>query len=305
MEERMLDDENARKIKLKRVQDGIDAVEDDGTEIEASLELDDSLVETNEETLFDIPELTKDEEDADLLSPEAFAELERRKAEDERVAQHIGNLLIEEGEAFLKRGKFEEAEEKFRAARKQFPKNFAAALGLLRALTEDFTLVRDVAECRLVYDEMEACGTKSEREGIKEAFGARVRETIAQIEEERIELEREVETRREQRREAFEKDFAKKRLRTIVMAAITLALFLTTGILCGKVFEVIGNAYLIATIAVGAVTLVFLVITLVFLVQTFNADRLMCANERNSATANGRRLDYLNDAVSFWKSLRM
>lgn len=301
MEERMLDDEAGRKIKLKKVKDGVDVVEDDGAD--AELEIEDGLVEERTELLFDLPELESDEEDADQMTPEAFAELQRKHDEEARVNRHIGNLLLEEGERYLEGGKYAEAEGKFQAATVHLGRDFAAYFGLLRALTADFTEVREIARCRQVYDTMISVSTKADRDMAREKFGGRIGETLAALEAEQSELASAVAAKRQERASAFRENFRAKRNRAVVSAVITAVLLIAVVCLVPYIYTVRGSAFLIATIAVGCLAAVSAVVFLFLLRSAIYAGRLVFINQKNRSTADGRRLDYVQEAIDFWRGL--
>ena len=75
MEERLIDEEYGRGVKMRKTKDGYVDVTDAA--------LDDSEVEAGEEVIFEFPVLETDEDDEDLvsLSPEEAMELRRKKEE--------------------------------------------------------------------------------------------------------------------------------------------------------------------------------------------------------------------------------
>ena len=122
MEERILDKEEGRGIRIKRTLDGeTDAVE--GTE--------------DDEVAFEFPE-EYDESLAGMSQAQVDEELRRREKAREEALETFHSLLSE-GNALLGEEKFEEAEEKFAQATVYDADSEEAALGLFAAATKNFT----------------------------------------------------------------------------------------------------------------------------------------------------------------------
>ena len=125
MEERMIDDEELRKVKLKKTAEGeTDAVEDDGTE---------------EEYVFDVPEEEYDEALVGLTPSQLERALEeRKKAEEEARAEFA--KLIASGEEALAAGDYVEAETFYAQADRYVFEDERVPVGLWTARTRNFTL---------------------------------------------------------------------------------------------------------------------------------------------------------------------
>ena len=144
MEERIIDDEYARGIRLKKTKDGyVDATDElaekerraaeelEADELDATAEeeneaageteetlvldgLDESLEETaGEEVRFEFPDLEEDDEDLVNLTPEEAIALRKQKEAEEAERKAAYKRLCEEGEELLVSGSFKAAELKF------------------------------------------------------------------------------------------------------------------------------------------------------------------------------------------------
>ena len=163
MEERIIDDEYARGIRLKKTKDGyIDATDElaekerraaeelEADELNATAEeeneaageteetlvldgLDESLEETaGEEVTFEFPDLEEDDEDLVNLTPEEAIALRKQKEAEEAERKATYKRLCEEGEELLVSGSFKAAELKFEKALGYDEEAVEAAVGYWR-----------------------------------------------------------------------------------------------------------------------------------------------------------------------------
>ena len=108
MEERIIDDEYGRGIRLKKTKDGyVDATDE---------QLEDEEVDEVEEMQFAFPMLDGEEDDEDLatLSPEEALKLRQEKMEREKARKAEYERLCAEGFALLETESFRSAELKRR-----------------------------------------------------------------------------------------------------------------------------------------------------------------------------------------------
>lgn len=154
MEERIIDDEYARGIRLKKTKDGYVDVTDElsekaketppETEEDSVLEgeltesLEDPEAEPEEEVSFEFPELEEDDEDLVNLTPEEAIALRKKKEAEEAARRAEYKRLCEEGEELLLSGSFKAAELKFEKALPLDEEAADAAVGYWRARTSDF-----------------------------------------------------------------------------------------------------------------------------------------------------------------------
>ena len=131
MEERIIDDEYGRGVRLKKTKDGFVDVTDELAESDATEEAD--------EVSFEFP-MMEDEDDEDLvgLSPEEAQALKQQKIEaaERRRAEYA--QAVEEGNALLEAGEYEGAESKFEEALHLDELAVDAAVGYWRAKTQNF-----------------------------------------------------------------------------------------------------------------------------------------------------------------------
>ncbi len=286
MDERILDDEDERLIKIKRTQEGTDAV--------------DALLEEGEEdeteVLLDFPE-EGEEYDEDLvgLSPEQLAAEKARREEEARKAQEECDSLVAEGKALLEEGKFEEAETFFDQATLFVPNDTEAVRGLWLARTQNFTSTEPF------YDEdyaLEVAQSTDEVKGfIRENAGEK-------LEGERKELLREAEPLREKvkagqdsRRGAFLANKKYYAWRTLaVLAAAVLAI---VGILVSASFLTSTRSSLpvVFLIVCAVLAVVLVIVWLLFLRKLLVAVRLCRDNEKLSSTQEGEVLAEIEDKL--------
>ena len=179
MEERIIDDEYGRGIRLRKTKDGYVDVTDeiageeeketavpgpdgvaedgatqltaDGTENETEEDvvvgdleesLEDLDVENDgegEEVTFEFPELEEDDEDLVNLTPEEALELRRKKEAEEAQRKADYKRLCGEGDELLLSGSFKAAELKFEKALALEENAWEAVVGYWRAKTSDFS----------------------------------------------------------------------------------------------------------------------------------------------------------------------
>ena len=164
MEERIIDDEYGRGIRLKKTKNGyVDATDElaeekkaktgDETKNELTDEIEDEIeneidgeeteAEAADEVLFEFPE--EDDEELAALSAEDAAALIKKREEERKQREEKAEKLCAEGEALLEKAKAETAgtdgngwkaaAEKFDAALVEIPCYTRAALGFWRAKT--------------------------------------------------------------------------------------------------------------------------------------------------------------------------
>ena len=147
MEERIIDDEYGRGIRLKKTKDGyVDATDPLADEVEEE-ELE------GEEVLFEFPEIYEDDEELAALMPEdAKALLEKREAE-RRALEDSYQAFLKSGQEKLDQGDFEGAEKEFEGGMKIVKDHSDAGVGFWRAKTENFTYPDRMIECYAEYEE--------------------------------------------------------------------------------------------------------------------------------------------------------
>ncbi len=282
MEERILDEEEGRTIRVRRTADG------------AIADVTDALAEEREQTeetevVLDVPDGT-DEYDEDLvgLTPEQLKkELERRERAA-REAEEKRDELISEGEALMQENDFAGAETFFAQALVYDGGSELARRGLWRARTAEFT----DAECFL--DDETATEASQEEESVRayllERAGEELREARARREAEAAPLRATVTEKRDARRGAFRENRKYYLIRFCVAFAIALAAVIGAGVSAGFLTRTQDASPVVALCVSAGIALIALCVSLVFLRKLIVAGRLCRDNERLTATEEGARL---------------
>lgn len=142
MEERIIDDEYGRGIRLKKTENGYVDATDELTEDTADRPIENADEEGAEEVLFSFPE--EDDEELAALSAEEAAELLKKREEERKEREKKASELIAEGERLLDSARAAEGEqeetdgereEKVAAAYRDAEKAFDEALMLVACET--------------------------------------------------------------------------------------------------------------------------------------------------------------------------
>lgn len=280
MEERMLDEDENRGIRIKRTADGeTDAVE--------GLEGDEG------EVAFEFPE-EYDETLAGMTQEQVEAELRRReKAREEALA--ACNKLIEEGNALLAEEKFDEAEEKFAQATAYDMDSQPAAEGLFTAATKNFTDSE-----HLFSDERAEDLERLEwgRKIVAEKFGDRLREEEKIYREEAAALRPAVDENHDKLRDAFAANKRYYLILTCVALFCAVACAVATAIAADSILRMKdGTLPVTFTVIFGVLTFASITVSAVFFARLIGANRLCRMNEEPDATADGARLTALDNRL--------
>ncbi len=291
MEERIVDKDDPKVIKLKRTQEGeTDAVDPlaEGEEEEAV-----------EEVLFDVPEGEDYDEDLVGLTPSQLQrELERRKKAEEEARAEC-EKLVETAQEALEKQDFEKAAPFFSQAACYSFADERILKGLWAARTRDFTNYEPfyVAEYAGEFSASDG-GTKA---FVRERAGERLRSDRAALEQEEAAIAPGVLAKQEERRGAFGDN---RRYYFIRLVSVLLALVVAgvaTGVSAYFIVRTVSVAPVVLTAVFGAATLCMLVAVFVFARKHLVARRLCSANEELSSTEEGARLKELRDKLSCLK----
>ncbi|MBQ8229703.1 MAG: hypothetical protein IJZ32_03295 [Clostridia bacterium] len=288
MEERMIDDEYGRGVRMKKTKDGFVDVTDE-------LAKDDEIPETaGEEIEFQFPVMDGEEDDEDLvgLTPEEAAALKKRKEEEAAARKAEYERLCAEGETLLGENNFGEAEKVYEKALGLDGQATVASVGYWRAKTADFTdpdeLIGEYVEAGIESLEYDLGYEAAEivKRDYREVFEKRVTELTA----EETPLAKEVEAKQAARREILS---ARRKSRGLVfgLVAIPTLVCLIAAIVLGlKNFTTPDAEYIMPTIVLGCVFAVLFIVFLVVANKFINACRIYRINERLSSTDEGERL---------------
>ena len=273
MEERILDEDENRGIRLKKTEDGeIDAVEgfDDG-----------------EEAVFEFPE-EYDESLAGLSQAQVEEELARRKKAMEE-AEAARKQLLEEGQSLLGQQDFAAAEEKFAQAFAYDAEDHAAAEGLFTAATKNFTDPERLYRPERAEDiENSAWGRKF----LREKFGEPLEAERKRYREEIDSLRPSVEEKQAERREAFAANKKHYVIFTCIALALAAVFAIATAIAADNLFK---NSVvpLALTVVFGILTFCSVTMLAVMGARLYGANKLCKENEKTGSTKDGARLEEL------------
>jgi len=297
MEERIIDDEYGRGVRLKKTEDGYVDVTDAALGDE----------EGGEELAFEFPVFDEDVDDEDLvgLSPEEAVKLRRQKEEAAAARRAEYEKICEEGDKLLEAGSFKAAELKFEKALSMDAVATEATVGYWRAKTADFeepeALVEEYAEegsVNLEYD----LGADAV-EIIRNRYADKFRQKLAEIDEEEKELAEKVEKAQARRRRALKKRVKKWAIPfaatfLVVAAAVALSIvFFTMN------YRVSDGSYIPPTIVAVCAFVISFVAFGVFTNKFVNACRMYRANEKLSSTDDGERLVHLREYREIYEFL--
>lgn len=294
MEERMIDDEYGRGIRLKKTKDGYVDVTDELAEKQDGELTAENEGDGGEEITFEFPILDVDEDDEDLvgLTPSEARALRQKKAEAAAQRRADYERACAEGDELLAAQSYRAAELKFEKALNLDEVATEASVGYWRAKTADFSNPDDLASeyveagiQSLEYD----LGYEA-AEIIKKEYRSVFQKRVEELSTEEAPLAEEVEGKQERRRTVLKVRVKKA---GIIFAAVSCAFVLLAAlaVIFGlKNFTTKDNSYVLLTIVFAALSLVGLVVFLVFTKKFINALRIYRKNEDLTETEEGARL---------------
>lgn len=286
MEERIIDKDDPKIIRLKRTEEGeTDAVdplaEDDGERIE-------------EELVFDASREEYDEDLVGLTPSQLEKELERRRKAEEEARAECGRL-VEEAEEALAGGDYLKAESCFSQATCYSFADERILKGLWIARTKDFTDYEPFYVS--AHAEEFSAMDKEAKEFVRERVGEKLsaeREEMRKAEEE---IAPPIEKRQEERRAAFRENRRYYLVRIFVLLVCLAAAIVGAAVSAYYIVRTTGIAPVVLTAAFGAIAFGLLCGLLYLLRQFIIADRLCRANEDLASTDEGARLKSLRERI--------
>ena len=289
MEERILDDEEARKIRLKRTKKGeTDAVEDTETPAE------EEPLEGEEEFVLEIPDSDEYDEDLVGLTPSQLKEEMERRERAKQEAKEEAVKLTQEGEALLKQGDFDKAADLFAQAVLYDGENEGAARGLWNARTKNFTDLEplyDVDHAEAIED------NELQRRYVIEKAGAALERARGEYAKEEEALAPVVEGKLKERREAFADNLKYYRRRLLIFVWVFAACVIGLSVSATYILRTQSVLPVVFTAIFGVFAFAALAVSIFFLRKVFVASQLCSANERLSSTEDGARLERLRDRL--------
>ncbi len=294
-EERIIDDEYGRGVKLRKTKDGFVDVTDealDKTPDEA--ENVDGAEETGEEISFAFPMLEGEEDDEDLvgLTPEQAVALRKQKAEAATRRRAEYEKLVAEGNRLLETGNFHSAELTFEKALQLDEPATDASVGYWRAKTEDFTkpdvLIEEYVEAGIESLEYDLGYEAAEivKRDYRHVFEKRFEELKAEEEP----LFMEVNAKQERRRSILKERRKKSIIGFIAVGVPTLVCIILAVIFGLKNFSTPDDTYVPVTIVLATVSAVLFIVFGAVTNKMINTFRIYRTNEKLTSTDEGERL---------------
>lgn len=294
MEERIIDDEYGRGIRLKKTKDGYVDVTDELSENENLENTDNGDEEYGDEVAFSFPMMEGDEDDEDLvgLSPQEAAKVRQRKEEERAARAAEYEKLCQEGEDLIQSGSFRAAELKYEKALQLDELATNASVGYWRAKTDDFSnpdvLVKEYAKEGV--ESMEYDLGIQATDLIRQQYHDKFTKRVAELEQEETPLQREVEEKRLLRKSILKKDL---KVGTIIFGAALLPFvvaLLLTAVFGVKIPTTPDNRYVMPTVICGGIAFVLFIVTVACFNKFYNALRIYRKNEKLSSTEEGKKL---------------
>lgn len=291
MEERIIDDEYGRGIRLKKTKDGYVDVTD-----ELAAEKADDEQESVDEVSFEFPMMDgEDDEDLVGLSPEEALALRQKKAAEAAKRQADYEEACKQGEEFLAQGNYAEAEKAFERALTLDEIAAVASAGYWRAKTENFTKPDVLAEEyakegieNLQYD-LGYEATEILRCDYRDVFQKRHDELV----EEEKPLAEEVENKQQKRRNVLLSRLIKSGIATAAFLIVTVVMaILAWTSFSDRVTVPHGErtSFIVKACVYAGVAAVSFIVLLLCTNKLYNALRMHLRNEKLSSTEDGKRL---------------
>lgn len=291
MEERIIDDEYGRGIRLKKTKDGYVDVTDEL----AAEKADDEQVPADEVS-FEFPMLDgEDDEDLVGLSPEEALALRQKKAADAAKRQADYEEACKQGEELLAQGSYADAEKAFERALTLDEIAAVASAGYWRAKTENFTKPDVLAEEyakegieNLQYD-LGYEATEILRCDYRDVFQKRHDELL----EEEKPLTEEVESKQQKRRKVLLSRLLKSGIATAAFLIVTVLMaILAWTSFSDRVTVPHGErtSFIVKACVYAGVAVISFIVLLLCTNKLYNALRMHLRNEKLSSTDDGKRL---------------
>ena len=286
MEERIMDDEEARKIRLKRTKNGAtDAVEDtEGADDEAF----------EEEILLELPDSDEYDEDLVGLTPSQLKEEPERRERAKKEAHDESVSLTQEAEVLLEKGEFAQAADLFAQAVLYDPENEHAAKSLWLARTQNFENLEPLYQTEYAEELSES---DLQREFVLSKAGEALKKAREEYASEEKALAPAVESKLEERREAFGENLRYYRKRFIICAWMFALGIIAIIVSSGYILRTQSIAPIVITAIAGVLAFADLLCAIFFLRKTYVAMRLCRQNEKLSSTEDGARLEHLRESL--------
>ncbi len=299
-EERIIDDEYGRGVKLRKTKDGY---------IDVTDELVDELPEeeAGEEISFAFPVTEEDEDDEDLvgLSPEEAEALRKQKAEAAERLRAEYEQTVAAGNALLENRSYHAAELEFEKALKLDAVATEASVGYWKAKTANFTnpdaLIEEYVDAGI--ESLEYDLGYEATELIKKEFRGVFEKRYAELQAQKEPLLLSVTKKQEGRREIL-KGRKKKHLIAFAITAVPFLLFTLLAVFFGlKNFTTPDDTYVPVTIVFAALAVVAFLAFAVCCNKLLNTCRIFTLNEKLTSTEEGEELSRIMEYEDLYAAL--
>ncbi len=304
MEERIIDDEYGRGVRLRKTKDGyVDVTDELASQTDENA---DGEGMEAEEIAFEFPDFVE-ETDEDLIGIDP-AEAERRRQEKaaaaaKRRAEY--EQYCKEGDDFLAIESFQAAAQKYEKALKLDDNPKEASLGFWLAKTENFTnpdvLAEEYAEVGV--ETMEYDIGYETLEVFKRDFGDVFKRRVAELTEEETPLAEEVEEKQEKRRVYLKERFKKATLAFAIAAVPMLAALISAIIFGTKINTAPDQRYVAPTIISAGIWVVLFIVFALYSNKFIHALRMYKKNEKLGSTGAGMRLLTIRDYKAIYECI--
>ncbi len=302
-EERIIDDEYGREVRLRKTKEGYVDVTD---ELAEGQDTEQNVEERGEEIAFAYPMLDEeDDEDLVGLSPEEAAALRKQKIEAAQRQRAEYEQTVAEGNALLDTDSFHAAELKFEKALGLDLVATEASVGYWRAKTANFTnpdaLIEEYVDAGI--ESLEYDLGYEAAEIIKKEYRGAFQRRFEELSAEEAPL-RAAFTEKQERRRGVLKARKKKHLISFLVSGIPFLLFTVLAIVFGlKNFSTPDNTYIPVTIAFAAIAVVAFFVFAVFSNKLLNTCRIFSANEKMTSTEEGEELVRITEYKDLYAAL--
>ncbi len=306
-EERIIDDEYGRGVKLRKTKDGFVDVTDEALDKASDGETPEIDGETGEEISFAFPVLDGEEDDEDLvgLTPEQAAALRKQKLEAAARRREEYEQHLAAGNTLLTTGSFHAAELEFEKALQLDDPATEASVGYWRAKTADFTNPDVLIEEYVVagIESLEYDLGYEAAEIIKKDYRSVFEKRVAELTAEEEPLSVQVAAKQEKRR-AILKERRKKSIIGFVAVGVPTLVCIILAVVFGlRNFSTPSDKYVPVTIVLVAASAVLFIVFALFTNKMINTFRIYRTNEKLTSTDEGERLSEIMEYKDLYLDL--
>ena len=277
-EERLIDDDKDRKYRIRKNADGED-----------ELYIVEGEEEVEEEPVLEVSFDGEDDEDATLLSPEQFAERQRLREQEEAEKRRKLQFCLSEAEQKLELSDFEGALYSITQGEQIDSENGELYALKLRAVSHELCDFSAIDACLEAADGVLRYTSKERKEELTKKR-EKLKNTIAEREEEIAELAKENSGKRAERRVVFRA----QRDKWVKIFLCTALPFLVALVLAISFSTIMASSpdgkFVIITAVCAALAVLAFIATLITAKGLWKAQRNLSFNERDDSTKLGREI---------------